>query len=139
MAIKIPVKLFLLRTVLVLCGLAAVGTIVLVGFNVLFGGPQLAHKVIATSPAPDGHLTAVLTQISGGQGVGFLVDVKALDGDTARVANIRTAPDRPDQPVSIAWKDNHTLELHPSRDVALQLEPGDVTVGGRPVVVTVRR
>lgn len=136
MALKVPFKLFILRGVLVLCGLAAAGIILGESYSLLFGAPPVSHALIATVPAPGAKLSAVLTRISGDKDAGYLVDVTAPDGESERVANfyaVRKA--NGSVGLDLAWGDAHTLELHYARATSARIDQGDLTVGGEHLVV----
>jgi hypothetical protein len=139
MSERIHLKLFILRAVLCLCGLAAVGTIFLQGYSTFFGAPKLSHQLIATVAAPSGKLTAVLTRISGAQDSGYLVDVNAPDGETERVANfygVRKIGGTVG--LDMAWQGDHTLELHYQRATLARLDQSDLTVAGQHVIVRLK-
>jgi hypothetical protein len=136
---RIPLKLFILRAVLIFCGLAAVGTILVVGYSSFFGAPRVAHQLIATVPAPGAQLSAVLTRISGDKDFGFLVDVTAPDGESERVANfygVRKADGTAG--LNLAWRDAHTLELQYQRATSARIDQADLTLGGEHLVVVLK-
>lgn len=139
MAHKIPFKLFFLRAVLVLCGLAAAGIVLGETFSLLFGAPPVSHALIATVPAPGAQLSAVLTRISGDKDAGYLVDVTAPDGENERVANfyaVRKADG--EAGLDMRWPDAHTLELHYQRATSARLDQSDLTLGGEHLVVVLK-
>jgi hypothetical protein len=136
---KVPFKLFVLRAVLILCGLAAAGIILGESYSLLFGAPPVVHETIATVPAPSAQLSAVLTRISGDKDAGYLVDVTAPDGESERVANfyaVRKA--NGSAGLELAWRDAHTLELHYARATLARIDQGDLTVGGEHLVVVLK-
>lgn len=139
MADRIPLKLLILRSVLVLCGLAAAGTILVVGYGNFFGVPRVAHQLIATVPAPGAQLSAVLTRISGNKDSGYLVDVTAPDGESERVANfyaVRRADGA--SGLDMRWQGAHTLELHYQRATLARLDQPDLTLGGEHLIVVLK-
>jgi hypothetical protein len=139
MAAPVPLKLVILRAVLVLCGLAAGVTILVVSYSSFFGAPPVSHQLIATMPAPGVQLSAVLTRISGDKDAGYLVDVTAPDGESERVANfyaVRKASGAPG--LDLAWRDGHTLELHYRRATVARIDQPDLTVAGQHVIVLLK-
>lgn len=139
---KAPLKLIVLRIVLSLCGLAALAVIVFQGVSLFTGGPNISHRVLATSEAPGGKLKAVLTLVSGSNPAdfGYVVDVvaTATDRDTARVANVHADKEVGAAVLNMTWTDPRTLLLHAARGGVAQKEPGDVTVAGQPVTVLLK-
>jgi hypothetical protein len=137
---RIPVRLLILRAVLCLCGLAAVGTILVQGYSTFFSAPKLSHQFIATVAAPGGQLTAVLTRISGARDSGYLVDVNAPDGETERVANFYAVRKGGGEAgLDMVWRGDHTLELHYLRATVARIDQSDVTVAGQPVTILLKQ
>lgn len=139
MSKRIPLRLFILRALLCLCGLAAVGTIFVQGYSTFFGAPKLSHQLIATVATPGGHLTAMLTRISGAEDAGYLVDVTAPDGETERVANFYGVHRNGGAAgLDMAWQGDHTLELRYQRATLARLDQSDLTVAGQHVIVQLK-
>lgn len=136
---KIPLRLFILRAVLVLCGLAAVGTIAVLGYSSFFGAPKVLHEVMATAPAPGGHLTAVLTRIGRAGDFGYLVDVNAPDGESERVANFYAVrKNLSEAGLDMVWQGGHTLELRYQRATVARLDQPDLTLAGQHLIVVLK-
>jgi len=134
-----PLKLLVLRSVLVLCGLAATGIILGESYSLLFGAPQVQHDLIATAPAPGAQLSAVLTRISGDKDAGYLVDVTAPDGESERVANFYAVRKVDGSAgLDMAWRDAHTLELHYRRATSARIDQGDLTMGSQHLIVVLK-
>ncbi len=136
---KNTLKLFILRAVLCLCGLAAVGTIGVLAYGSFFGAPKVSHDVIATAHSPGGHLTAVLTRIGGSGDFGYLVDINAPDGESERVANFYGVRKNASEiGLDLAWADDHTLELKYQRATVARIDQSDVTMAGRQITILLK-
>jgi len=136
---KNTLKLFILRAVLCLCGLAAVGTIGVLAYGSFFGAPKVSHDVIATAHSPGGHLTAVLTRIGGAGDFGYLVDIDAPDGESERVANFYgVRKNASEAGLDLAWADDHTLELQYQRATVARIDQSDVTMAGARITIMLK-
>jgi hypothetical protein len=141
MSAKIPLKLFVLRAVLCLCGLAALGTVLVLGITIFTGGPRVSYQVMARMPAPSGHIVAVLTRVTSGKAgdFGYLVDVNGPDGDSERVANLYAAHRSSSEVgLDMVWRDDHTLELRYLSATQAQVDQSDVTVAGQHFTVALK-
>jgi hypothetical protein len=140
---KIPLKLLVLRAVLCLCGLAALGTVLMLGITTFTGGPRFSYQVIGRAPAPSGQVVAVLTRVTSGKAddFGYLVDVNATgpDGDSERVANLYAAHrSNSETGLDMIWRDDHTLELRYLSATEAQIDQSDVTVAGQHLTVALK-
>lgn len=143
MPARIPLKLFVLRVVLSLCGPAALGTVLVLGITTITGGPHVSYQIVARAPAPSGHVMAVLTRVTSGKAgdFGYLVDVNSTgpDGDSERVANLYAARrSSSEMGLDMIWRDDRTLEIHYLSATEAQIDQSDVTVAGQHFTVALK-
>jgi hypothetical protein len=137
----IPLRKFLLRTLVCMAGLAVLGAVLIVGVGLWIIARDSAPVVVATIDSPDGRVQAILKKNYGGatDGAGYFISLNSVSagGKALEVASLDSPLKAKDtEGLALVWVNDQTLEIRYLAASSAKLEKSNATVDGR--VVTVR-